>query len=475
MPIPVKDQFTEIQKQQAQQMFYAGKTRAEIGQVLGKPPRTIGKLLSALGLKRDRAEAASLKIKSSLDSPEIIATIETLRKDHNLAQIAEKLGSSASAVHRVCKKHNIALPGDYKRQQSDRIKKAWSPEKKRETAMRARERCTPEVIGKIRESSRKAWKNAHYRKVQAEKRALQQFQTSAIQKHLYSILDDLKVSYFREYDDKPNDPETIIGPYNFDCVVPRPGRPALLIECNGDYWHSSEKVIRKDNQKQSYIRNNYADSYECKVIWEHEFKCKDKVSDLLKYWLGIDSPDVEDFSFSDIDINQVDVRTANSLLDKYHYLSGCGRGGIIYGASYKGQLVAVCAFSSLVRQNLPYDQASSRELSRFCIHPRFRKKNFGSWFISRAIKLLPPNIKLIVSYCDTTFNHDGALYKSCNFTKDGVVRPDYWYVHESKWVMHKKTLYDHAKKMSMSEAKFADMHGYKRVYGAEKIRFLFNR
>jgi IS30 family transposase len=130
MPIPVKDQFSEIQKQQVQQMFHAGKTRAEIGQVLGKPPRTIGKLLSALGLKRDRAEAASLKVKSPLDNHEMITTIEALRKDHNLAQIAEKLGASASAVHRVCKKYNITLPDDYKQQQSDRIKKALSLQRK---------------------------------------------------------------------------------------------------------------------------------------------------------------------------------------------------------------------------------------------------------------------------------------------------------------------------------------------------------
>lgn len=89
--------------------------------------------------------------------------------------------------------------------------------------------------------------------------------------------------------------------------------------------------------------------------------------------------------------------------------------------------------------------------------------------------MLPNEIKTIISYCDTTFNHDGALYKASNFELDGVVRPDYWYVNEDKWVMHKKTLYDHAKKMSMTEVDFAAKHGYKRVYGTEKFRFIFKR
>ena len=129
----------------------------------------------------------------------------------------------------------------------------------------------------------------------------------------------------------------------------------------------------------------------------------------------------------------------------------------------------------MVRQNLPYDTNAARELSRFCIHPRYQKKNFGSWMISRCLKLLPDKIRTVVSYCDTTFNHDGALYKACNFVLDGSVRPDYWYVNDNKWVMHKKTLYQHAVKMSMTEIDYAKKYGYWRVYGTEKLRFIYTR
>lgn len=52
-----------------------------------------------------------------------------------------------------------------------------------------------------------------------------------------------------------------------------------------------------------------------------------------------------------------------------------------------------------------------------------------------------------LSYADTTFNHIGTIYKACGFKQDRIVKPDYWYAKEDGWVMHKKTLYNQAKKI----------------------------
>ena len=165
-------------------------------------------------------------------------------------------------------------------------------------------------------------------------------------------------------------------------------------------------------------------------------------------------------------------------MSKYHYLANAGRGGIAYGAYIGDALIAVCVFSTMVRQNIEVDDflpSETRELSRLCIHPSYQKHNFASWFVSRCIKLLPPNLRCIISYCDTTFNHNGATYRSLNFVEDKVVRPDYWYVNEAGWVMHKKRLYEHAVQMGITEAQYAADRGYKRVYGSEKLRFKFIR
>lgn len=296
-----------------------------------------------------------------------------------------------------------------------------------------------------------------------------------MQTALYSILDDLGVKYYREYEDKPDDPETIIGPHEFDCVIPRNDKPDLLIECQGDYWHSRDSAKWRDCSKASYISNNFSDRYELKYLWEHEFKCKDKIVELLKYWLGMSEVELIDFEFGDVEIKKAAASDYRLLLSKYHYLPNAGKGGIAYGAYLGDELIAVCVFSLLVRQNLPWDNRSTRELSRLCIHPRYQRVNFASWFVSRCIRELDSRFGTVISYCDTTFNHDGAVYKACNFKLDGVVKPDYWYVSEDGWIMHKRTLYGHARKFGLGERDYAELNGYKRVFGGEKLRFIYNR
>jgi GNAT superfamily N-acetyltransferase len=211
-------------------------------------------------------------------------------------------------------------------------------------------------------------------------------------------------------------------------------------------------------------------------LWEHEFKCPGRVRNLLEYWLHIANSQIEDFSFSDVVIRE--SSDYKDLLNKYHYLSGAGRGGIAYCAYLRDVVIGACLFSPLPRQNINvhgYRREDVRELSRFCIHPDYQKKNFASWFMARCIKMLPGKYRCILSYCDTTYNHYGSVYKACNFLLDSEVRPDYWYVSTDGWVMHKKTLYNHAKKLSMTEKEFARAHGYQKIYGRKKLRYIYER
>lgn len=203
------------------------------------------------------------------------------------------------------------------------------------------------------------------------------------------------------------------------------------------------------------------------------------MAETIKHWLDITQLELVDFSFKDVVINDCKAKDYKLLLGKYHYLPNAGRGGKAYGAYLYDKLIAVCVFSPLIRQNvkLPEDIISdeARELSRLCIHPRYQKKNFASWFVSRCLKQLPDSLKFIISYCDTTFNHDGAVYKACNFVQDGEIPKDYWYASEEGWIMHKRTLYSHAKSLHMNESTFADQHGYKKIYGKKKLRFVYRR
>lgn len=330
---------------------------------------------------------------------------------------------------------------------------------------------------KITQSNRKRWENEEYRNKMAIHRQNMP-NVSSIQLALYSILDDLNIKYYKEYEDGNFDEQTVIGGYKFDCVIPRTGQRDLLIECQGDYWHSHPSTQRSDRAKASYIANNFSDKYELKYLWEHEFKCKEKILELIKYWFGITKIDVIDFDFKDIIIKSSPASDYKLLLSKYHYLPNAGRGGDAWGAYLNNDLIATCVFSPLVRQNIHienFNKKEVRELSRLCIHPRYQKKNFASWFVSRCIKNLDAKYKAVIAYCDTTFNHDGAVYRACNFCEYGEVRPDYWYRDENGWVMHKRTLYGHANSMKMKESEFAEKYGYYRVFGEKKLRFLFIR
>jgi predicted DNA-binding protein YlxM (UPF0122 family) len=102
-------QFTDEQKKIVENLFNEGITLGEIAKILNSQRRTIGKLCKYLGLNRSRSEAASLKIQSPLiDKLDIIKWMR--ERGDSFATIAEAVGGSISAIHRLCEVHNIISP-----------------------------------------------------------------------------------------------------------------------------------------------------------------------------------------------------------------------------------------------------------------------------------------------------------------------------------------------------------------------------
>jgi GNAT superfamily N-acetyltransferase len=321
---------------------------------------------------------------------------------------------------------------------------------------------------KISANNKKRWLNTDYREKMAIARAAQSGKTSSIQKQLYAFLDDLGVVYL------PEGPETRIGYFVFDCLVKSKNNRDILIECQGDYWHTLVQAKSRDKSKFTYI-NRYFPEYEIMYIWEHEFYCKDRVLDRLKLKLGINIETV-DFKFNDIIIKSVNSNEIKSFLDSYHYI-GIDRGGVCYGAYLNDQLVACITFSPPLRQNTAGQfglvDGEVRELSRLCVHPSYHKKNFASWFVSHCLKLI--DAKLVIAYADTTVGHIGTTYQATNFILHHKVPADYWYVDKDGFVIHKRTLYGRAVKMGIKEAEFAEKFGYIKKYGGEKICYIYQR
>ena len=324
----------------------------------------------------------------------------------------------------------------------------------------------PEYRKKITESSKKLWERPEYRKIILEQRSNQAV-ISTQQIVLYSILDDLKIKY---------QPEYYIGYYSFDCFLIDYN---ILIEVQGDYWHNLPKAIRNDKSKATYIEK-YFPQYTLKYLWEHEFKCQDRIMNLIKYWTKTDL-EIKQFNFDNIIIKLIEPEITKDFLEKYHYTNKMGNNSVRIGYYIDDELIAVLVYGQIVRNEtatrLNYKSNEVLELSRFAIHPCYQQKNLASYLISRSIGLIKakcPNVKLLVSFADTTFNHSGVIYKASNWTFDGIVKPSYWYLDKDGYVMHKKTLWDHAMSLKMSERIFAEKYEYKKVNGKEKIRFIYH-
>jgi len=56
---------------------------------------------------------------------------------------------------------------------------------------------------------------------------------------------------------------------------------------------------------------------------------------------------------------------------------------------------------------------------------------------------------------------------------DGMVAPDYWYVDGDGFVCHKKTLWNKASQMKMTESVYCERFGYVKVWGGEKSRYTY--
>jgi len=310
------------------------------------------------------------------------------------------------------------------------------------------------------------WKSNTYRNKMAIVRSNQlRNKRSTQHQHLCDILDDLNINYETEY---------VIGPWSFDCLI---NDRNILIEIQGDYWHSLPKSIRLDKSKSTYI-NEYYPQYKIIYFYEHEFYQNEAVINRLKHELGIDRLSQINFNFIDVIMKIVKSDYINDFMYKYHYIGPINH-SLNFGYFLNDVLIACCSYSPLTRKEtasrLGYKSSEIRELSRFCIHPLYQKKNFASWCISKSLKWIEKNKnwKATISFADNTVGHSGIIYRASNFKYDGTSDKSYYYVSNTGYVMHKKTLYNRAIKMGMTEKEFAFKFGYTKKTMLEKNRYIY--
>ena len=341
---------------------------------------------------------------------------------------------------------------------------------------------------RARRNHKLALANPEYRKLQSElaierfkndsyrakiAKGLEEFprggRMSHPEKEIKSVLDGLGINYIYN---------KAVGPYNFDFYI---ADHNLYIEMQGEYWHSLPKNERRDKSKYTYLKTAYPDS-RIIYIWDYDFNTGNaeyKLRTALNLEINLKT---HEFDFNLCELKPVNPKEAKTFLNCWHYAQYGKAAKYMYGAYLKGQLIALTKIGPVSRKgivtSLGYDTKECYELDRFCIHPFYHKKNFGSFLLSRSIREffgVFSNAKAVVSFADSTYGHEGTIYKASNWTEVGKVKPDYVYRSPDGWILHKKTLYNQAASVHMTEAAYVKKHGYEKVYGKEKTKFVIRR
>lgn len=280
------------------------------------------------------------------------------------------------------------------------------------------------------------------------------------------VLDSLGIKFQNEY---------TVSFWNFDIFVPDFN---LLIEVQGDYWHTLPGAIGNDKRKARYITEHRKD-LRLKFVWEHEVKDINKITEKIKYWCGLTQLELVDYEIKDVMVQRMsNAHLGSMFLDGWHY-QNAGRVGTDYGAYLSGELIAICRYASIGRQgsaaHVGYTTNQVWELTRLCVHPRYQKKNLLTWFLARIekdIKKNRPDIKCLISFTDTSQGHTGAIYKAANWEFHSVSAPSYHYTDVNNDMISKKTLWNNAKKAGAKEAEYAEQHGFRKVQTLEKFKFV---
>ncbi len=348
----------------------------------------------------------------------------------------------------------------YKSKMSSSISSKWNDESYR---------------NKVIESQKKLWEDPEFRSKFVITLSKTVTKDTIIELVTQNILDVLNVKYEKQFP---------VGPYLFDLFL---SDEKILIECQGEYWHSLPKSKRKDSSKFTYA-DEYFPDYKILYLYERDYLNPEIITNKIRNFISNEKTDIEifDFSFKDIEIKVIDnsikvgyYSVSESFLRSYHY-AGYGRSAkVVYGSYLDGKLIAISKFSPPVRKesatSLGFSHKDILELDRFCIHPNYQKKHFASWFLSRICKIVMKSFKpkCLISFADTTYGHIGTIYKATNWKEVSRVRPDYHYISVDKFAVHKKTLYNHAMSMKMTESEYASKFGYEKVFGKEKIKYIY--
>lgn len=352
---------------------------------------------------------------------------------------------------------------EYVEKQKNKSKRLWADELYKDKHHNAVN--TKESKRKCSEAAIKAWKDNDYREKHAVAFAKQLKVIPNTEKKIHSILDKLGINYNINH---------VIGPYTFDVFIKRNNCPDLLVEVNGNYWHTRPYVMRKDLAKVSYI--SQLSNYELKTIWEHQLFDVKRCKQLICDWLGMGSirrvVNCRNVVFTKCPIDKM-----REFMSNFHYLGSMGRAGLHICGSSNDEIICGMILAHPTRKeiysSLGLLKDEALELTRFCISPHIKCQNLASYALSKLTLFVPNKIKCLISFASPGDGHKGTIYKAANWVPVGETARSYFYIKKDGWKMHKKTLYNQARGAHLKEAEFAKKFGYQKIWLPPLKKFVY--
>jgi hypothetical protein len=244
----------------------------------------------------------------------------------------------------------------------------------------------------------------------------------------------------------------------------------LVLELNGVYWHTEDRVGTEGHKEKLDLAT--ANGYRFIMFSDLEWNNK---SDIIKRSIlrRVGASRESSIGARSLSLKSSTAAEARLLLDKHH-IQGYANASHWFGLYEGTQLVAVAGFTMKTTGRGRSAHSTEAELIRYCTS----KNVVGgcSKLIAKAHKEL--NFTTLNTFSDNRF-FEGGVYRACGFVEARKIAPSYNYSKQGKiinkaslqktaFACNPKMLYD----PTLTERELAELNGFKRIYDAGKTLWI---
>ena len=203
---------------------------------------------------------------------------------------------------------------------------------------------------------------------------------------------------------------------------------------------------------------------------------------LLSEYIPCDCSDIKPHEMT---VKPISCITARGFIATFHYsrtMPDSSR--YIYGLFAKNHIVGVCVFGMGCGKN-QYTAVCTNiknceyiELTRLWVEDTCGR-NTESYFISRCLKMLPKEIRIVISFSDTKQKHVGYIYQATNWIYLGVNKGGKMLVNKDGYEAHPRLLgiyrMRHPELKDCNNESLLQMLGLEYVTGGAKHKYIYIR